>query len=178
MEDNGRNAAELVHAAQHDDRAAFALLYERYVGMVHAIALSQLRGSDVADVVQETFLRALRRLKSLRHASAFGPWLATIARNAARDIERDRWTVAEDIEAARPATQESELEASAVLRAIRALPNAYRRTVSLRVFQGMTGPEIAEKTGLTEGSVRVNLHRGMKLLRARLNRRWASRHRR
>jgi RNA polymerase sigma-70 factor (ECF subfamily) len=38
----------------------------------------------------------------------------------------------------------------------------------LRLVEGMTGPEIAEQTGLSAGSVRVNLHRGMKLLRERL----------
>ena len=38
----------------------------------------------------------------------------------------------------------------------------------LRLVEGLTGPEIAEQTGLSPGSVRVNLHRGMKLLRERL----------
>ena len=55
-----------------------------------------------------------------------------------------------------------------VLAALRELPHAYRETLVLRLVEGMTGPEIAEKTGLQPGSVRVNLHRGMKLLRRRL----------
>jgi RNA polymerase sigma-70 factor (ECF subfamily) len=38
----------------------------------------------------------------------------------------------------------------------------------MRLVEGMTGPEIAEHTGLAQGSVRVNLHRGMKLLREQL----------
>ena len=38
----------------------------------------------------------------------------------------------------------------------------------MRLIEGMTGPEIAERTGLTPGSVRVNLHRGMALLRQKL----------
>ena len=41
----------------------------------------------------------------------------------------------------------------------------FRETLVLRLVEGMTGPEIAERTGLTHGSVRVNLHRGMQLLR-------------
>jgi RNA polymerase sigma-70 factor (ECF subfamily) len=57
-----------------------------------------------------------------------------------------------------------------VLSAIRTLPIAYRETLTLRLVEGMTGPEIAARTGLTEGSVRVNLCRGMSLLRARLDR--------
>jgi RNA polymerase sigma-70 factor (ECF subfamily) len=59
-------------------------------------------------------------------------------------------------------------EALLVLAAIRALPDTYRETLTLRLVEGMTGPEISKCTGLTEGSVRVNLHRGMKQLRERL----------
>jgi len=55
-----------------------------------------------------------------------------------------------------------------VLRTIRSLPEAYRETLILRLVEGMTGPEIAARTGLTPGSVRVNLHRGMKQLREKL----------
>jgi RNA polymerase sigma-70 factor (ECF subfamily) len=45
---------------------------------------------------------------------------------------------------------------------------SYRETLIMRLVYGMTGPEIAEATGLEHGSVRVNLHRGMKLLREKL----------
>jgi RNA polymerase sigma-70 factor (ECF subfamily) len=51
---------------------------------------------------------------------------------------------------------------------IRNLPGAYRETLILRLVEGMTGPEIAERTGLTSESVRVNLCRGMKMLREQL----------
>ena len=54
------------------------------------------------------------------------------------------------------------------LEAIEALPMAYRETLLMRLVEGMTGPEIAEATGLTPESVRVNLCRGMKLLKERL----------
>jgi RNA polymerase sigma-70 factor, ECF subfamily len=65
-------------------------------------------------------------------------------------------------------TQEHEMDGAAARRAISGLPKAYRKTVTLRVLHGMTGPEIARRTGHSSGSVRVNLHRGMKLLRAKL----------
>ena len=51
---------------------------------------------------------------------------------------------------------------------IRSLPEAYRETLILRLVEGMTGPEIAARTGLTAGSVRVNLCRGMQQLREKL----------
>src|SRR5262249_20750913 len=59
-------------------------------------------------------------------------------------------------------------EAREALEAIRALPDAYREPLLMRLVEGMSGAEIAERTGLTPGSVRVNLHRGMQLLRERL----------
>jgi RNA polymerase sigma-70 factor (ECF subfamily) len=56
----------------------------------------------------------------------------------------------------------------AVLAVIRSLPEAYREPLILRLVEGMTGGEIAARTGLTPASVRVNLHRGMKQLRRKL----------
>ena len=58
--------------------------------------------------------------------------------------------------------------AKEILALIRRLPEAYRETLVLRFVEGMTGPEIAARTGLTPASVRVNLHRGMKLLRQKM----------
>jgi RNA polymerase sigma-70 factor (ECF subfamily) len=162
-------AAQLVKDAQSGDTSAFAQLYQRYAGMVHLIAMSRLPSDEIADVVQETFLRALCRLKSLRVPEAFGPWLSSIARNIVFDVERKRAAaVAQDEEPLHTATQHEDMQAGAAVRAIRTLPKAYRKTIAMRVLHGMTGPEIARRTGLTVGSVRVNLHRGMKLLRERM----------
>ncbi len=58
-----------------------------------------------------------------------------------------------------------------MLATIRRLPEAYRETIILRFVEGMTGPEIAARTGLTPDSVRVNLCRGVKLLRVYLKER-------
>ena len=71
-------------------------------------------------------------------------------------------------------TQAQTREATEILEIIRSLPEAYRETLVLRLVEGMTGPEIAARTGLSHGSVRVNLHRGMQQLRERLDRREAS----
>jgi RNA polymerase sigma-70 factor, ECF subfamily len=158
--------AALVTAAQAGDREAFGELYQLYGRMVHGILLARVPSCDVEDLTQEVFLKGLDRLRSLRDPAAFGGWIAAIARNAARDrIRRAPAEVelAEDLAAPEPAG-----EAHAVLRLIQALPEAYREPLVLRLIEGMTGPEIAERTGLTPGSVRVNLHRGLEMLRARL----------
>jgi len=168
--------AKLVITARDGDRAAFGRLYDRYARMVHGVLLAKVPVCVVDDLVQDVFVLALRRLSTLREAGSFGAWLAAIARNLANDYHRrslpeDR--LAGDV-------QEAEVDrgmtgddhdgpAAAVFDAIRRLPEAYRETLILRLVEGMTGPEIAARTGLTQGSVRVNLHRGMQQLRAMLS---------
>jgi RNA polymerase sigma-70 factor (ECF subfamily) len=163
--------AALVRDARTGDKAAFGRLYERYVRMVHGLLLARVPKPDVEDLVQEVFLTAWDRLAALRDPAAFGGWLSMIARNRATDFHRratDHVELPENL-SAHDATPER-AEALAVLDVIRALPEAYRETLILRLVEGFTGPEIAVRTGLTAASVRVNLHRGMKLLRERLNR--------
>jgi RNA polymerase sigma-70 factor, ECF subfamily len=157
----------VVRAARDGDRQAFGQLYERYGRVVHGILLARLPPQEVDDVVQEVFLTALVRLADLRDPGAFAPWLAAIARNRATDQHRRRrehQAIPENGLTAAPIAP----EVLAVLAVLRALPEAYRETLALRLVEGMTGPEIASRTGLTPDSVRVNLHRGMKLLRERL----------
>jgi RNA polymerase sigma-70 factor (ECF subfamily) len=162
------NVPALAAAARAGDQAAFAELYRTHVRMVHGVLLARVPRTDVDDLAQDVFLSAWRRIQSLREPAAFPGWLASIARNQATDHLRSR--TRETIELSddvAPAAPDDQL-ARSVLDAVRSLPDAYRETLVLRLVEGMTGPEIALRTGLTEGSVRVNLHRGMKLLRARL----------
>lgn len=171
----------LVRAAQQGDRAAFGLLYARYSRLVHGILLVRVPFADVDDLVQDVFLQALPRLSSLREVSRFPGWLASIARNRATDFHRsvkpndefNEESASAQIEQPAPSSNHSShssAEAHAVLDAIRSLPDAYREPLVLRLVEGMTGPEIAARTGLTHGSVRVNLHRGMLQLREILGR--------
>lgn len=159
---------ELVKQAKGGDRSAFGRLYEVYGRMVHGILLARAPRAEVDDLVQDVFLLALRRLPSLREDSSFGGWLAMIARNRATDHLRSAPKIAEIEENQLQQTAPSP-EAVEVMDAISSLPEAYRETLILRLVEGMTGPEIADRTGLKADSVRVNLHRGMKLLRERLN---------
>lgn len=159
----------LVRASRDGDRSAFGRLYTRYSRMVHAIVLSRVPPGEADDLVQDVFVSALRQLHALRDEHAFGGWLATIARNRANGWHRASVEVAELPEdLAASSTQEDEEDARRALAAVRALPEAYRETLMMRLVEGMTGPEIAARTGLTPESVRVNLCRGMKLLRESL----------
>jgi RNA polymerase sigma-70 factor (ECF subfamily) len=159
--------ASLVESVRDGNRDAFGQLYNLYAPMVHGILLARVPRSEVDDLVQDIFLVALKRLNTLREAGSFGPWLAMIARNRAMDFyrqTRETEELPEDI----AGRSFLDTEAREILAVIRSLPEAYRETLVFRLVEGMTGPEIAKRTGLKPESVRVNLHRGMKILRERL----------
>ena len=163
----GAEDALLVEDVREGRPGAFERLYTRYARMVHGILLARVPRREAEDLVQDVFLTVHRRLHTLREPRAFGGWLAMIARNRAMDHARREprhFDLPEDlVVAAGP-----DAEAAEALEAIRALPEAYREPLILRLVEGLTGPEISQRTGLTPGSVRVNLHRGMALLRQSL----------
>lgn len=163
------NEAHLVEAVRGGDQDAFGRLYARYAPMVHGIVLSRVPSIEVDDLVQDVFLTVLNKINSLRDADRFGGWVAMIARNRAMDFHRTKRETEElSPDIPHGATVDDDGEAARALAAIRGLPEAYRETLILRLVEGMNGPEIAARTGLTPASVRVNLHRGMKLLRESL----------
>jgi RNA polymerase sigma-70 factor (ECF subfamily) len=166
---SARTDSDLVRAAQAGDAASFELLYRKYAPVVHSILLGRLSAADADDVTQNVFITAYTKLESLRDPAAFAGWIARTARNKAEDHRRKMSETSEldDHYATRP-TQSDDAEAARALAAIRALPDAYRETLMLRLVEGMSGQEIAARTGLTPGSVRVNLHRGMQMLRGAL----------
>lgn len=156
-------------AARGGDRDAFGELYQRFARAVHGVLITRVPGKDADDLVQDVFLHAWPRLRELREPAAFGGWICAIARRRAMDHFR-RARPADELTDTVASSDRPDVtaEAHAALEAIRALPEAYRETLVLRLVNGLSGPEIAAATGLTPDSVRVNLHRGFKLLRERL----------
>src|SRR5437016_11638681 len=157
----------LVRAVLNGEHDRFGRLYEMYAPLVHGVLLARVPRDEVDDLVQDIFLHALKKLHTLRNPTAFGPWIAMIARNRAMDFHRSSRETVEVTEQMALARSPNRT-AKEILDLIRQLPDAYRETLVLRFVEGMTGPEIAGRTGLTPASVRVNLHRGMKLLRVKI----------
>jgi RNA polymerase sigma-70 factor (ECF subfamily) len=162
----------LVRRAQRGDEHCFALLWEHYSPVVHAILLTMVQQSDADDLTQEVALAAWRALPTLEDPARLPAWLCAIARNMGRNALQAQkkprpcsLTEVGDVEAPR---RGGWLDADDVVAQIRGLPPCHREPLILRLMLGMSGPEIAARTGMTEGSVRVNLCRGMKLLRRRL----------
>ena len=162
-----RAETQIVERVSAGDSDAFGELYKMYAPMVHGILLARLPRDEVADIVQEVFISAYKNLHTLRDKNAFGAWLAMITRNYAADFYR-REKPTEELSDDLIHNDKPQTEAREILSALRSLPEAYKETMILRLVEGMTGQEIAEQTGLKPESVRVNLHRGMRLLRQKL----------
>lgn len=173
--------AGLVAAARRGVPEAWDALFRRYQSPLYAYAVELLRDPAASlDVVQETFVRALRHLDGLRDDTRLGAWLFGIAHQRIvhqwRRRGREPWSTAElDRSADDPAPepgpdltairQEEEL---AVLAAIDELPPAQRSVILLFFLEDFSLAEIAEATATTVGTVKSRLHYAKAALRRKL----------
>lgn len=164
-----------VRAAQGGDPDAMGRLYTRHARMVRAVLLAYLTPNDADDIVQEVFIRAIRKIGQVHNESGIGAWLAVTARNEARDWKRRiarRWKLLLRFQTQRDADlrtpRRCELDGDDVLAAIRRIPEEYREVLVMRLVERMTGPQIAAWSGRSHRAVRVSLHRGMHRLRQEL----------
>ena len=159
--------ASWVARARAGSQPAFAWLHRRFAPLVHAVLLGRMRPALADEMTQECFVIAFSRLAQLRDDDRFGAWISVIARRIdvpTRDADGDDVDDVVDPGAG----PDQSFEIGNLLRAIGTLPEAYRETLLLRLVEGLGGADIASLTGLTPASVRVNLHRGMRRLRAAL----------
>lgn len=165
--------AELLAAAL-SDRAAFALLYHRYVSSVFGYCRRRLDQHDAEDATSHIFMQALGHLESCRGPS-FRAWLFTIAHNVVIDRQRkQRPTVAledsAELLSSERSPEDHALEADRKLRleqAIRRLPPDQRAAVELRLA-GLTGIECAQALGKSADATRMLQHRAFSTLRTEL----------
>ena len=161
--------ASHVRAASAGAQHGYAWLYRTFAPLVHSIHLGMGSRALADELTQDTFASAFSQLHALREPHKFGAWIAAIARrNRPRVAPFERSLEHDEAHAGTGVPPEASADAERVLRAILALPEAYRETLLLRLVEGMSGPDIAALTGLTPASVRVNLHRGMAKLRTAL----------
>jgi RNA polymerase sigma-70 factor (ECF subfamily) len=167
----------LVRTARGGDRGAFEELVRRTSRLVYArLYLETGDAHQAEDLLQETYLAAFRSLHRLADVATFRPWLLTIALNACRDAarrdSRQKRTAPPPAEPPPAPPPEDEVQReevrSRVLAVLRSLPEEYRLPLTLRYIGGADYETIGTQLGLTNGSLRGLLHRGLKLLRDRL----------
>ena len=177
----------LVAAVLGGDRERFAELVERHGAPVWA-AVSRFLGDEgeAQEVFQETWLRALERLASLKDPGRLRSWLLSIALNLCRSRGRRRRELslermveesgaepvgAGSLEAPRDpaAAAERADDLERMRAAVRRLPGRQRQVVELRLAEGLGHAEIAAALGITEDNARANLYQAMRKLKADLN---------
>jgi RNA polymerase sigma-70 factor (ECF subfamily) len=168
----------LVRAAQAGDANAFALLVDRHERMALGLAYAIVQDPDAAaDVTQEAFIRAWRKIRTLDAPARFSGWLAEIVRNAATDHQRRNGRrklhpLEElELEETRPSPADALDERETDQRlgeAIEALDELSRTAVVLRYYQGLSSRQIGELLNLTPAAVDMRLSRARAEIRRRL----------
>jgi RNA polymerase sigma-70 factor (ECF subfamily) len=163
-------AAALVDRLARGDHQALAELYDRYAGIVNALALRILRRSaDAEDVVQEVFVQVWRQAARF-DASRGTPeaWLFTITRTRALDRLR-RVVAAQAVSMTPPPVAAPVIEHGlAVRRALEELPPDQRAALELAYYEGLTQSEIAARLGQPLGTVKTRIRTAMIRLRETL----------
>jgi DNA-directed RNA polymerase specialized sigma24 family protein len=166
MEGSGPDDRNLVDAFLEDgDEEAFRRLFRRHTPALHAFCLRLVGASLAEDAVQETWLRASRKLGSFAWRSSLRTWLTGIALNCAREAlreERPLQTAGPADTPLAPGPPEGDLE-----KALGSLPPGYREVLVLHDVQGFTHSEIAEQMGIEVSTSRCQLVRARRALKVR-----------
>jgi RNA polymerase sigma-70 factor (ECF subfamily) len=167
--------AALIDASRNGDRAAFAVIVERYQRAVYAVSFARVRDRALSDdITQDTFVTAWRRLGDLRDAGRLPAWLCGIARNLARDArKRQRREHAGDSPAlADPTTPFDALSDAEserlVAAALAGVPDVYREALVLFYYEQHSVEEVARVLGISPHTTNKRLSRGRHHLAARV----------
>ena len=167
----------LVRRAQDGDERAFEELYRTHVDRVYALCLRMSADRERAEqLTQDTFVRCWEKLGTFRGESLFSSWLYRMAVNVVLNDQRSRKRRHLRLESTgdlgrygRAAPEGRTEERIDVERALAGLPDAARTALVLYGIEGYKYREIAEMTGLAEGTVKAQIHRARKLLQEALH---------
>lgn len=178
------DAAETIalDRAQEGDAEAFQVLVEQHSRQIFQLAYRMTGNeADADDVVQETFLRAYRRIGDYDSRARFSSWIHRIAANYAIDLlrrrRRWRWTTVDPVERVAPLeTPDAGPERSArsreirerIERALEALTPKERVAFTLRHYEGLSIEEIGRVLGTRTNSTKNHVFRAVRKLRRRL----------
>jgi RNA polymerase sigma-70 factor (ECF subfamily) len=174
--------ALLVNRSRAGDRLAFEELIRRTGRLVFArLYLETGDTHEAEDLAQDTFLVAFRRVQQLQDARTFRPWLMSIAHSVLIDSIRRRSRLkrrgresdeslgtAADRNPSPPESVSSNDECQRVLAILRSMPQEYREPLTLRYLTGADYETIGRELGITNGSLRGLLHRGLAMLREQM----------
>ncbi len=178
---------QIVQRVQQGDKAAFNLLVRKYQHrLVNLVSRYVSNHGDVADVVQEAFIKAYRALPGFRGESAFYTWLYRIAVNSSKNylVATGRKPPSSDVDAEEAESYEgsdalkvgdspeklllTEEIRQVVFDTIEQLPDELRTAITLRELDGLSYEEIAEIMGCPIGTVRSRIFRAREAIDQKL----------
>jgi len=162
----------VLHEGQADSRFEIERLMEQYGNSLLRMSALYLKDTDLAqDAVQETFLKAFRRLQNYRGECSEKTWLTTICINTCRDMLRTAWFRHHsrvDMDSLPEQPADFSFPDNTVLTEVMRLPTKYREVILLRYYQGLKLKETAGALHLSQGKVRSRLNKANEILRDRL----------
>lgn len=163
---------QLVQAAKQGDAAAFESLLEPLLGQGYRLACALLHDHQAAeDVVQESALKAWRKIAQLREGSDMRPWFLGIVANECRSTRRSKWwSVIRTEPPDRPASSKEDeiLEGIELRRALRAMEPSKRLVLVLHWYLDLPVQEIAAVAGTSVHGAESRLLRATQELKRRM----------
>ncbi len=178
---------EIVNRVLHGEKELYEILLRRYNQTLYRAVRSYVQDeNEVADVMQETYLKAFEKLHQFRKKASFSTWLIRIGINEAlmqlranksRPQHESAYTPSNrtlidkltDVNKMNPEKKAIQKETRYFLeRAIDLLPEKYRSVYMLREVEGLNNSEAATCLQISENNAKVRLHRAKSLLKERL----------
>jgi RNA polymerase sigma-70 factor (ECF subfamily) len=166
-----RSEIHLIESAAGGDIESFGELCRRYYAAMAAVAYAVLNDHQLAeDAAQESFARALVRIKSLKERAKFAPWLAAICRNVAKDMvaAKAKQISTEDLSQAGRKNNINDDNSRAIQRAIEQLPAPARELIVLRYYDGLSYEQIGSVLGISRATINGRLTRAKRKMAAYL----------
>lgn len=167
-----------IASVKKGDAGAYEYLVSKYMRRVVSIAWGIVRNAhDAEDLAQEAFVKAFQSMHRFKSGEPFGPWIYRIVSNLSLDLMKHRQRFRhEELSDAQPAERRDRADLPAVSNelgrrideAIESLPEMQRVVARLFLVEHFEHSDIAEMTGLTEGTVRSHLSLARGKLREKL----------
>jgi len=164
----------LVEQSKKGDRKAQFALYNQYVDAMFQISLRMLNNrADAEDILQESFVKAFKKLNQFKYESSFGAWLKRIVINNCINYLKKRklkWVeikdAAIDLKAETTENQLNQLpKIEQVKEKIKQLPDGFRIVLTLYLLEGYDHVEISQILNISESTSKTQYHRAKNKLK-------------